>query len=183
MSEDHRILDIIMRSISDALVDIHTAVIARVTDVGAITISCRPVVARIVRGEVIQLPTFVDVPPLFLQGGGSYTAHPISIDDYCILIISERCIDKWYAGQDYQPPLEHRVHDYSDAIAIVGINPRASAINIPAVIQQTGDANYIGNQTIVGDVIITGNLIVNGIVFNTHTHPGDSGGTTGVPNP
>lgn len=37
--------------------------------------------------------------------------------------------------------------------------------------------------TITGDLAVTGNLTNNGkSVGSTHTHPGDSGGTTGVPN-
>ena len=89
------------------------------------------------------------------------------------------------------------MHDYSDGIAIVGINPQAGALTIPSVIQQTGDTNQDGNYTRqgslvqIGDMTITGNLhvdgeitctgdvVASGISLRNHTHPGDSGGTTG----
>ncbi len=134
-----------------------------------------------------------------MQGGGSYTAHPIAVGDYCLLILTERCFDRWYSGSDFQDPAEFRMHDYSDGIAIVGINPTAGALTIPSVIQQTGDTNQDGNYTRqgslvqIGDMTITGNLhvdgeitctgdvVAGGISLRNHTHPGDSGGTTGGP--
>ena len=174
MAEDKQLVDVLMTAIGQALADMHTATIAKVTRINATTINCRPVTSRVVGGEVIDLPEFIEVPPLFLQGGGSYTAHPIAVDDYCLLVFTERCFDRWYAGQDFQAPLEFRMHDYSDGIAIVGVNPLAAAITIPSVIQRTGDTNQdgdithqgertqTGNQTIIGDLHVDGNVTVTG---------------------
>ena len=230
MKEKLRLTDIIADAIGEALSNLHTATIAKVTAVQEKTISVQPVINRVVDGMSIQLPQFTKVPPLFMQGGGSYTAHPIAVGDYCLLILTERCFDRWYSGSDFQDPAEFRMHDYSDGIAIVGINPTAGALTIPSVIQQTGDANadgdhthqgdrtQTGNQTIIGDlhvdgnVTVTGNItclgtiaagnytglaggamtasvsiettadvVASGISLSTHTHPGDSGGTTGGP--
>ena len=230
MKEKLRLTDIIADAIGEALSNLHTATIAKVTAVQEKTISVQPVLNRVVDGKSIQLPQFTKVPPLFMQGGGSYTAHPIAVGDYCLLILTERCFDRWYSGSDFQDPAEFRMHDYSDGIAIVGINPTAGALTIPSVIQQTGDANadgdhthqgdrtQTGNQTIIGDlhvdgnVTVTGNItclgtiaagnytglaggamtasvsiettadvVASGISLSTHTHPGDSGGTTGGP--
>jgi len=204
MKEKLRLTDIIADAIGEALSNLHTATIAKVTAVQAKTISVQPVINRVVDGKSITLPQFTKVPPLFLQGGGSYTAHPIAVGDYCLLILTERCFDRWYSGSDFQDPAEFRMHDYSDGIAIVGINPIAGALTIPSVIQQTGDTNQDGDHTHQGDttqmgnLTITGNLHVDGeitctgkltaasatiggIDFGTHTHPGDSGGTTGGP--
>jgi len=230
MKEKLRLTDIIADAIGEALSNLHTATIAKVTAVQEKTISVQPVINRVVDGKSITLPQFTKVPPLFMQGGGSYTAHPIAVGDYCLLILTERCFDRWYSGSDFQDPAEFRMHDYSDGIAIVGINPQAGALTIPSVIQQTGDANadgdhthqgdrtQTGNQTIIGDlhvdgnVTVTGNItclgtiaagnytglaggamtasvsiettadvVASGISLSTHTHTGDSGGTTGGP--
>jgi len=230
MKEKLRLTDIIADAIGEALSNLHTATIAKVTAVQEKTISVQPVINRVVDGKSITLPQFTKVPPLFMQGGGSYTAHPIAVGDYCLLILTERCFDRWYSGSDFQDPAEFRMHDYSDGIAIVGINPTAGALTIPSVIQQTGDANadgdhthqgdrtQTGNQTIIGDlhvdgnVTVTGNItclgtiaagnytglaggamtasvsiettadvVASGISLSTHTHTGDSGGTTGGP--
>ena len=230
MTAKRELTDVLNDAIGEALSNLHTATIAKVMSVQEKTISVQPVINRVVDGKSIQLPEFTKVPPLFLQGGGSYTAHPIAIGDYCLLILTERCFDRWYSGSDFQDPAEFRMHDYSDGIAIVGINPQAGALTIPSVIQQTGDANadgdhthqgdrtQTGNQTIIGDlhvdgnVTVTGNItclgtiaagnytglaggamtasvsiettadvVASGISLSTHTHPGDSSGTTGGP--
>lgn len=202
-----QLLDTMMAAVDSALVDLHTATIAKITAVNTTTVNCQPVINRHVDGQSIRLPEFIDVPPLFLQGGGSYTAHPIAVGDYALLVFTERCFDRWYNGADYQPPLEPRMHDYSDGFALVGINPLAGAITIPSVIQQTGDTNQdgaythqgsmtrTGDTTITGNVEITGTLTVNGqaimttgatiggIDFGTHTHTeNDVGGETSGPN-
>ena len=206
MNEKRELVDVLQDAIAFALSNLHTATIAKVTGVQAKTISVQPVINRVVAGRSIELPEFTMVPPVFMQGGGSYTAHPIAVGDYCLLILTERCFDRWYDGADFQSPAEFRMHDYSDGLAIVGVNPLASAITIPSVIQQTGDTNqdgdytHQGDRTQVGDLTVTGNLQVNGnitctgkltvatatiggIDFGTHTHSGvDTGpGNTGGP--
>ena len=206
MTAKRELTDVLNDAIGEALSNLHTATIAKVTAVQAKTISVQPVINRVVEGKSIKLPQFTKVPPLFMQGGGSYTAHPITVGDYCLLVLTERCFDRWYSGSDFQDPAEFRMHDYSDGLAIVGVNPLASAITIPSVIQQTGDTNqdgdytHQGDRTQVGDLTVTGNLQVNGnitctgkltvatasiggIDFGTHTHidvePGT--GNTGGP--
>src|SRR5699024_8744323 len=120
MSEElYQVLD---DKIFEALANLHTIVVARVTVVHDTTVNCRPVINRVVNGESIALPEFIEVPPVFLQGGSSYTAHPIAPGNSCLLLITERCFDRWYAGSDFQPPLEMRMHDYSDGFALVGVN-------------------------------------------------------------
>jgi len=193
--ETKQLIDTLMIAVDSALADLHTATIAKVTRVNALTIDCQPVTSRTVRGVKIDLPEFIEVPVLFLQGGGSYTAYPISVGDYCLLIFTERAFDKWYVGQDNQVPIEFRMHDYSDGIAIVGVNPLSGAITIPSVIEHKGDSHHIGKMQIdgdithagatqhTGDVTITGNLVVNGIPFGTHVHSGvqPGGSSTGAP--
>jgi hypothetical protein len=138
MAQKDQLIDTIRRAINETMAELHTATIARVTSVGDTTISCQPVISRLVRGQKIDLPEFVDVPPVFMQGGESYLAHPISEGDYCLLLVMERCFDRWYNGQDNQTPLELRMHDYSDGFALVGVNPMAAALTIPQETTMTG---------------------------------------------
>jgi cytoskeletal protein CcmA (bactofilin family) len=175
MSDRKELLDVMMDAIGHALANVHTSTIASVTAVGAKTISCRPVVNRVVNGVSIQLPEFVDVPVLVMQGGGSYTAYPLAVGDYALLIFTERCFDRWWGGQDYQLPPELRMHDYSDGIAIVGINPLAGALAIPTTIKQVGDTVQIGNYTHTGNMTRTGNSTLTGNVTlnGAYTQTGD----------
>lgn len=162
--------------------NLHTIAICSVTAVGEKTIQCQPVVARVVKGESKPLPEFIEVPPLFCYGGETYEAYPISVGDYAVLFISERCIDRWYDGTDQQPPAEMRMHDYSDGLALVAAKNKAGAITIPndgriwqigpkykegdhehkGNLIQDGDYTQTGNQTQEGDRQQTGNQSIDG---------------------
>ena len=203
MTAKRELTDVLNDAIGEALSNLHTATIAKVTAVQEKTISVQPVTNRVVDGKSIKLPQFTKVPPIFMQGGGSYTAHPIAIGDYCLLILTERCFDRWYSGADFQDPAEFRMHDYSDGLAIVGVNPLAGALTIPTVIQHTGDTNqdgdythqgsryHTGKYTLIGDhdqtgnkiqignYTINGNVTINGSIIIT-AQPGDVVQVNGV---
>lgn len=175
--ENKELLDTLRAAIDGALSNLHTAIIARVTTVNASTINCQPVITRVVNGESVELPEFIEVPVLTMQGGGSYTAYPIAVDDYCLLILTERCFDRWYDGQDSQPPLELRMHDYSDGVAIVGLNPLSDAITIPlgnTIIE--GDLDLNGDLTVTGNITATGEITAlsgspsTSVSLSTHVH-------------
>jgi hypothetical protein len=131
MTEQRQILDVLMIAIAGTLADLHTATIAKVTKVDEKTISCQPVINRVVEGQSIELPEFAEVPPFFFGGGDSFMSFPVAVGDYCLLIFTERCFDRWWNGQDNQDPAELRMHDYSDGIALCGLKNLAGAITIP----------------------------------------------------
>ncbi len=149
--------DTIGLGVNFALVDVHTIVVAKITAVNDKTIGCKPVINRVVKGEGHQLPEFIEVPPVILQGGDSYIAEPIAAGDYCLVLISERCYDAWYAGSDFVPPLEMRMHDYSDGFALCGVNPSSTAISIPKI-----NRMMMGNTDHEGDLILTGSITQKG---------------------
>lgn len=134
----------------DMLADIHTTTIARVTKVNAKTINAKPVINRVVDGVSIELPEFAEIPVVHLHGGASSIRMPITVGDYCLLLMNERCIDDWYFGKDNAEPREYRMHDYSDAVALVGIY------------NQGGELANVTKTTIIGDVNMTGNLDITG---------------------
>lgn len=182
MMEKRQLTETLNIAIANALANVHTATIAKVVAVSSTTIDVQPVINRVVDGRSIELPVFTKVPPVFMQGGGSYTAHPIAAGDYCLLVLTERCFDRWYEGQDNQPPAEFRMHDYSDGLAIVGVNPRAGAITIPSVITHIGDAyqegdyEHQGNRDQTGNYTHTGNVVRQG----TRTQTGDDAVTGNI---
>lgn len=162
MGQKNQLIDTLILTISEALANLHTCTIAKVTAVGSKTISCKPVMNRLVDGVSIELPEFIEVPLVTLQGGGSYIHFPIAVGDYALLMFTERCFDGWWNGQDFKAPLEYRMHDYSDGIALVGMNNLATSFDIPSVIQRTGDINQDGDITHQGDRDQTGDLIHTG---------------------
>lgn len=174
----------IMQSLSNA----HTNLIAKVVKVNARTIDVQPVVAREVNGKAIPLPVFPEVPVINFLGGNSSIQMPIAIGDYCILFVSERCIDNWYYGNDNQKPLSNRKFDYSDAVALVGLKNKNGELEIPTTIKIIGntvcDGNWIinGNLTVNGNITVnSGDIVADGISFKNHIHTGDSGGNTSKP--
>ena len=95
MAKEERLIEIFQGLIQDVLEDIHTATIGKVETVNDSTLDIRPVISRKVRGEKRDLPLLKDVPVLTLQGGSSYTIPPIASGDYVLLVIMERCFDRW----------------------------------------------------------------------------------------
>lgn len=168
--------DVMNDGILAALANTHTIVVAKITAVAKTTIDCQPVIQRVVDGVAIQLPVFPSVPPVFLSGGTSYDAHPLAVGDYCLLLVSERSFDRWYGGADNVPPIEQRMHDYSDCFAIVGVSPASMAKTIPATIERFGDS------TVTGDYIHTGNYTLTGaldVSLNTDSTTYSVGGIPG----
>lgn len=168
--------DVMNDAILTALANTHTIVIAKITAVGSTTIDAQPVIQRVVDGQAVTLPVFPSIPPVFLSGGTSYDAHPIAVGDYCLLLVSERCFDRWYGGADNVPPIEQRMHDYSDCFALVGVSPASMAKTIPATIERFGDS------TVTGDYIHTGNYMLIGsldVSLNTDSTTYSVAGTPG----
>lgn len=163
MADKKQLTEIMTDAIRSALTGLAQNPIAVITAVNGKTINCKPVVNKVVNGEEFEMPEFIEVPPVFLYGGSTYEAYPLTVGDYCVLMISERCFDLWYDGQDFRPPAEFRAHDYSDALALVGIKNKAGAVDIPQDerIWQIGDKYKEGDHEHIGNLVHEGN--------NTHT--------------
>ena len=157
-----QLIETLQIALKQAQANLHTSTIGRVVKVNAKTVDVQPVINRKVDGKDIKLPVFVEVPVMHLHGGASYTAYPIDVGDYALLIFTERCFDNWYNGRDETLPLEFRMHDYSDAVAIVGLYNRAGEITIPKVITHIGDVYEEGNHEHIGDVNQTGDYVLTG---------------------
>lgn len=165
--------DVLGDAMNTALANTHTILIAKIVAVNGQTIDVQPVIQRVVDGENADLPIFPAVPPVFLQGGESYDAHPVAVDDYCLLLVSERCFDRWYDGADNVPPIEQRMHDYSDCFALVGVNPKAAAKMITDVIERIGDSHVTGAWLHEGSYKLVGNS--DALTRSVNNQPGWTG--------
>lgn len=69
------------------------------------------------------------VPVCFQQGGGCIMTFPVTAGDECLLLFNDKQLDNWLLSGGGQPPTVNRAHDFSDAIALVGVrsNPRGIA--------------------------------------------------------
>ena len=73
-------------------------------------------------------PVLVDCPYFVLQGGGAYIDMPIAAGDYCLVLFNDRDIDNWWSTANVADPASTRKHSFSDAIAIVGLNPKTAPL-------------------------------------------------------
>lgn len=186
---DYNEIDVFKAIIKKSLANVHSSIVGRVEKVNAITLDVQPVIRKVLNGSSFTLPLFKDVPPIFIQGGDSFDAMPITEGDYCLLFVNEQCIDRWYNGEDDLEPLEDRQFDYSDCFALCGVNPASKAIPIPNVATSNGDRIIVGDHTHTGETTQTGDIILNGVsiwdFIQNHTHGGvqTGGGNTAPPNP
>jgi len=77
----------------------------------------------------LSLPLLVDVPVIFPRGGGVTLTFPVKAGDECLLVFSDRCIDFWWQNGGVQESVDSRMHDLSDAFAIVGPQSQAQKIS------------------------------------------------------
>lgn len=156
----------------------------------------------------VNLPVCVDVPVAFPGGGDFFLTFPVAAGDECLLLFSERAIDYWYDKGGVQLPAEYRLHDLSDAIAMVGLNSQpkklsalqttgaelrtrdrstyirleSGSIYIKGNITLDGNITQTGDQDVTGKVTASNDVIGGGKHLKTHTHTDPQGGNTGGPN-
>lgn len=71
--------------------------------------------------EVSDYPLHLVVPVVFPAGGGFTLTFPVNAGDECVLLYNDRQLDDWFYSGAGSVPSIGRLHDLSDAIAIVGL--------------------------------------------------------------
>lgn len=153
-------------------------------------------------------PKIVNVPILFptadINGAVAQITVPIKPNDGVFLIFCQRSLENWLSGSNSAPD-DPRMMDLSDAFAIPGCNqksPSADADNLsisygegsikiapngeitidtPKLMVNAPTSQFNGNINVSGNVTAQGEVQGKGINLSTHTHQGDSGGSTGTP--
>lgn len=158
----------------------------------------------LLNGEIKEYPLLLDCPCVVIGGGDGAITFPIKAGDSCLVLFNDRDMDNWYSGGQTMPPRTDRLHDFSDAIVLVG--PRNKQNKISDYFAQGTEIKYGGssiklengkitvtngtstvtvdgsNITLTGNVAVVGTFTVNGKnVGDTHIHSGVStgGGNTG----
>jgi hypothetical protein len=76
-----------------------------------------------------ERPTIIlKCPVITLFGGTAFISLPIQPNDNCIVLFNDREIDNWFVNGGTQVPTTARMHDVSDAIAIVGVRSLQDSI-------------------------------------------------------
>ena len=74
-----------------------------------------------------EYPLLLDCPVITLFGGVDILSLPVQIGDNCVVFFNDNEIDQW-ATNGTGNPQTFRMHDLSDAIAIVGVRPLSNVI-------------------------------------------------------
>ena len=81
--------------------------------------------------ETSNLPLLEDVPVHYPRGGDFTLTFPIRKGDECLVVFCDRCFDSWHQSGGIQTQTESRMHDLSDAIALVGVFSQSTKIKDP----------------------------------------------------
>lgn len=195
----------IAQVVDNKLKELHTCMPGKIVsfDTDTQIAEIQPLIRRIfVNSGPVDLPLCISCPVMFPRAGGFSMTFPVTVGDECMIMFSERALDTWLQSGGVQLPLDTRRHSLSDAIAILGLysqpNKLESFFTTGIEIKADDGSIYFRLDgtgiTIKGNVNIDGNITMTGtstatdhtsdtISGKTHTHPGDSGGTTGPPNP
>lgn len=138
--------------------------------------------------NVQELPLLVRIPVMVLFGGNAFLSMPIAAGDDCIILFNDRDMSNWFANGGIQNPATFRTHDFSDAMAIVGLRNLQNSIadyisngirlslnansrmtitdglieTIAALFKQNGNFEVTGDSLIGGNQEVVGDSLVGG---------------------
>jgi hypothetical protein len=135
-----------------------------------------------------EYPLIKECPVVTMFGGDSFINLPIQPGDNCLVFFNDREIDQWLYNGGVQTPVTPRVHDISDAIALVGIRHYQNSIaqflangirisfasNSRIDLQEEAINSVADLFTHVGDFRVQGNFYVTGDMY------GENGGALSV---
>lgn len=73
-------------------------------------------------------PPLKECPVIVLFGGVDILSMPIKEGDNCLVFFNDSGIDQWAQNGNGMPPTTARMHDITDAFALVGVRPLTNAI-------------------------------------------------------
>ena len=119
---------------------------------------------RINETEVRSYPLLTDCPIIVMQGGGAFLEFPVKVGDFCLVFFNDRNINTWWDAGIEAEPADRRKHSISDGFALVGVNPKTSALDLSGdrVKLNTGDMDIdieAGSGTV--NIISSGECNIN----------------------
>lgn len=137
VSRNPDLAEVIRAGSANAMFDLHTALPGKVDkyDVEEQKVDVKPLLKRTVVDSTGQemteeLPVITDVPVVFPRAGAFFISFPIQVGDHVLLVFIERSIDRFAKGDgEDTDPVDLRMHDLSDAVALPGLYPFSKAIS------------------------------------------------------
>ena len=111
------------------------------------TVSVQPALQGTIRDSngnptTVDLPVLVDVPLTWPRAGGFALTFPVAVGDEVLVVFGSRCIDSWWQNGGVQSCADARMHDLSDAFAILAPTSQPKKLsNVSTVnVQLRGEA-------------------------------------------
>lgn len=173
MSEDTTFTELITQHIDYSMKDKYTTIpgiILAIKEEGKrLLLDVQPLVSLLLRdGQVVAQSTILNVPmqqPASSRGG---MVFPVAVGDNVLLAFSMRGIDTWkYGNGTPQAPMDYRMFDKKDCIAIPCIFPTSKSIADPAKHNssyESGDVsifNSLGSSHVEIVLKANGDVVVN----------------------
>lgn len=140
---------LVSERIRAALVEVHTATAGRIVSYDAATQTATVQVSLDRQfeddaggTENVPIPPILDVPVLFPRAGGWALTFPVQPGDPCLVVFGERDMGGWKQNGAQAAPPTSRAHDYSDAVAILGLWPSSD----PMAPAPSGTALQLRNE-------------------------------------
>jgi hypothetical protein len=115
-----------------ATLNCHMPGIIQSFDADACTAIVQPVFKRMLtNGNVVERPVIVDCPVIFPGGGGGRLTFPVTAGDQCLIFYADRRLDEWSVSGNQELPGDPRMHDLSDGIVLVGLDPTGAFGTVP----------------------------------------------------
>lgn len=154
---------VIQEAIKTGLLDVHTALPARIESYDPVTqkANIQPLLKKKYKttGEA-DLPVIANVPVQWVStsAGSAYITLPLKKGDIGIALFSERSLDKYLSSQGgIVSPEDPRDHDISDAFFIPGAKP------FPLALTNVSDSDIIiQNETLRIEIAPEGKLSITG---------------------
>ena len=142
---------------------------------------------------VDELPVIQGVQVAFPRAGKFFMTFPLAKGDPVLLVFSERSLDEWSASSGKVPvdPVDLRMHDLSDAVAIPGCYPdtkplqddvvkgvalgKEKGVHIRITEDETVEITTKGETTSVGGFVALAELVLDELnkietAYKSHTH-------------
>lgn len=162
-NEDPTLQQVIQEAIKTELLDVHTALPARIEtyDPSTQKANIQPLLKKKYKatGDA-NLPVITNVPVQWVSssGGSAYITLPLKKGDIGIALFSERSLDKYLSSQGgVVSPEDPRTHDISDAFFIPGAKPFPQALT-----NVSGSDIIIQNETLRIEIAPEGKLSITG---------------------
>jgi len=81
-------------------------------------------------GKVVDMPQIFNVPVAHPRAGDAYVHMPVKKGNTCMVVFSDRSMDKWITNGGSVDPDDVRQHHLSDAIAYPGLYSQAENMQV-----------------------------------------------------